>query len=222
LFISKSDLIFFKEKIRLQSTGNPEINFAVYPALPGFKFSRGKLKTSAEGIFSVYNLKLPVKNIKADIKEVRDLEPYLIKGGELPLDDRNPAVNTAVSPGPQYQTNLKPVEGAKYYEVKLPSSTLNGLSDAFLKFDYTGDTGAAYLNGKLIADDFYSGLPMTIGIKRFGNAFRGKKLLFQIVPLTDERKIYFEEGVREPLKGKQAGGLKSVNIIPQYEVFLSQ
>jgi beta-galactosidase len=222
LFISKSDLIFFKEKIRLQSTGSPEINFAVYPALPGFKFSRGKLKTSAEGIFSVYNLKLPVKNIKADIKEVRDLEPYLIKGGELPLDDRNPAVNTAVSPGPQYQTNLNPVEGAKYYEVKLPLSTLNGLSDAFIKVDYTGDTGAAYLNGKLIADDFYSGLPMTIGIKRFGNAFRGKKLLFQIVPLTDERKIYFEDGVREPLKGKQAGGLKSVNIIPQYEVFLSQ
>lgn len=222
LFISKSDLIFFKEKIRLQSTGNPEIDFAVYPALRGFKVSRGKLKTSAEGIFSVYNLKLPVKSIKATIKEVRDIEPYLNKGQDLPLDDRNPAVNTAVSPGPQYQTNLNRVEGAKYYEVKLPSSTLNGLSDAFIKLDYTGDTGAAYLNGKLIADDFYSGLPMTIGLKRFGNALRGKKLLFQIVPLTDERKIYFEEGVREPLKGKQAGGLKSVNIIPQYEVFLHQ
>ena len=222
LFISKSDLIFFKEKIRLQSTGNPEIDFAVYPALRGFKVSRGKLKTSAEGIFSVYNLKLPVKSIKATIKEVRDIEPYLNKGQDLPLDDRNPAVNTAVSPGPQYQTNLNRVEGAKYYEVKLPSSTLNGLSDAFIKLDYTGDTGAAYINGKLIADDFYSGLPMTIGLKRFSNALSGKKLLFQIVPLTDERKIYFEEGVREPLKGKQAGVLKSVNIIPQYEVFLSQ
>ncbi len=222
LFISNNDLIFFNDKIRFQSIGNPEIEFAVYPALPKSRFSAGKIKTSAEGIFSVYHLKLPVKNIKAEVKEITDIKPFLNKGRALPIDDRNPALNIASSPGPQYQTNLKPVEGAKYYEVKLPSSTLNGLSDAFIKLDYTGDTGAAYLNGKLIADDFYSGLPMTIGLKRFGNALRGKKLLFQIVPLIDERKIYFEEGVREPLKGKQAGGLKSVNIIPQYEVFLYQ
>ena len=95
-------------------------------------------------------------------------------------------------------------------------SILKNLGDVFLSIDYFGDTGSMYLDGKLIADDFYSGPEMVIGLKRFGPGIGGKKLLFQIVPLTDERQIYFEEGVREAVKGK-GGGLRGIKLLPQYE-----
>ncbi|MBC8054851.1 MAG: beta-galactosidase [Sphingobacteriaceae bacterium] len=220
LFLSGRDLIFMKDKIRFQSTLNPEVKFSVYPALSSLKFSSGIPAISNDGVFSALSLKLPVKNIQAGVKEVTDLKAYQNSGKKLPEDNRTSEMNV-LSPGPQYQTNLKAVDGSRYFEITIPEDALKGISDAFISLDYTGDTGAAYLNGKLIADDFWSGLPMSIGLKRFSSSLSGKKLLFQIVPLTDERQIYFEAGIREPFKGKDATILKSVNIIPQYEVFVS-
>jgi hypothetical protein len=220
LFLSSRDLIFYKDKIRFQSTGTPEIKFSVYPGLSSLKFSAGESSIAHDGVFSALTIKLPEKILQPVVKEVNNLKTYQNTGKRLPLDDR-PAVFNAASPGPQYQTNLKEVPGSRYYEVFVPGETLSGLSDAFLSFDYTGDTGAAYLNGKLIADDFYSGPSMLLGIKRFSSTIPGKKLLFQVVPLTDERQIYFEDGVRDSLQGKVAAELKSVGIIPQYEVFVS-
>jgi len=220
LLISNQDVIFINDSIRLQSTANPEMKFSVYPALSGIRTNKGSVQFFADGVFSSIRIKLKPKKIKADVKEVRDLTQYLNKEKALPQDNRFASQDSA-SPGPQYQTSLKAVEGSKYYEIKLPSSALKGLPDAFIQLNYEGDTGSAYSDGKLIADDFFSGLPMTIGLKHFGSSLPGKKVLFQVVPLIDERQIYFEDGIREPLKGKKAATLKSVNIIPQYEVIVS-
>lgn len=217
LLISDQEIIFNQETIRLQSTVGPELKFAIYPAVSALKSSSGIIQLTADGVFSAASVKLTQKQVKAQIKEVTNIAPYLNKGQALPEDDRLDPEDPA-SPGPQYQTNLKAVNGSKYYEIKLPQTALKGLSDAFIQLNYTGDTGAAYLDGKLIADDFYSGLPMTIGLKKFASAIPGKKMLFQIVPLTDERQIYFEDGIRDALKGKRVAELSAVRVIPQYEV----
>lgn len=129
--------------------------------------------------------------------------------------------NTPERPGPRYGIQFAPVKSFPVWKVNIPSDVLVGLSDAFIKIDYLGDTGEAYAKGKLIADDFYAGLPMTIGLKRFAKQLAGNSFQFQVVPLTDERAIYFEKGIREPLKGKTIAALKKVEIIPQYEVMIS-
>jgi hypothetical protein len=221
LFISGQDLIFYRDQVRIQSTGNAEMKFSVYPALTRLKFTSGSPEPSTDGVFTSLKIKLPLKNLKADISEIKDVNEYLSIKDSFPEDNRNMEVNTAASPGPQYQTNLKAVAGAKYYEIKMPASSMRDLSDVFIKVDYSGDTGSAYLNGKLVADDFCSGLPMTIGLKRFSSTAPGNKLILQIVPLTNERQIYFEEGIREALQSKGPAQLNSVKIVPQYEVFIS-
>ncbi|MBC7912635.1 MAG: beta-galactosidase [Pyrinomonadaceae bacterium] len=220
LFISSQDLIFYKDQIRIQSTGNAEMKFSVYPALARLKFTSGTASPSSDGVFTSLSIKHPLKTLKPEIKEITDITEYQNTGKALPEDDRSLEVNT-LSPGPQYQTNLKAVAGSKYYEIKMPASIMKDLSDAFFEFNYSGDTGSAYLNGKVVADDFYSGIPMKMGLKRFSGTIPGKKLVFQIVPLKDERQIYFEDGIREPLLGKDIAILNSVKVIPQYEVFIS-
>lgn len=221
LVMSEQNLIFPNGDIRAQSTADPRLELAIYPTPGSIKSDKGAaIKRGTDGIFTTYSVQLPASRSKVAFKEVNHLEKYFNKGEQLPLDDRN-GKNMPASPGPQYQTNLADVSGAQYWEIKLPKSLGKNTSDAFLQIDYTGDTGAAYLNGKLVADDFYSGLPMTLGLKRFGKAVLGKKLLLQIVPLTDERQIYFEGKVREPLKGKAAASLEQVRLLPQYEVTFS-
>jgi len=218
LFISKQDLIFPEGKLRIQSTGDNVMKLEVYPSLDNLSFSgKASVQKANAGVFTSYSITLPEKSLPINFKEVADIAKYQNNGTKLPLDDRN-SKNTPASPGPQYQSNLLPVQDSKYFEITVPKDALKNLSDAFLSINYYGDTGAAYLDGKLIADDFYSGPEMKIGLKRFGQAIAGKKILFQIVPLTDERQIFFERGVREPLKGKTAAGLNSVKLLPQYEV----
>lgn len=43
--------------------------------------------------------------------------------------------------------------------------------------------GAAYPGVQLIADDFYSGLPMSIGFRKLASTLPGEKMLFQMVRL---------------------------------------
>ena len=218
LFLSEQDLSFPEGRLKLNSTGSNEMQFSVFPDVAlGFD-SELKFEKHREGRFNTYTLRLHARKMKVSFQEVKDIRKFLNKGELLPANDLNPKA-TAGSPGPQYQTNLTDVKGARYYQISIPSSAFKGAGDSFLSVDYSGDTGSAYFKGKLIADDFYTGLPMQIGLKRFPQLSSGK-LLLQIVPLTDERQIYFEEGVREPLREKEVAELRSVSISPQYEVLI--
>lgn len=49
---------------------------------------------------------------------------------------------------------------------------LAGLNDVFLKIDYAGDNAQAMLNGRLVADHFYYGVPWEIGLKRFAKQLK--------------------------------------------------
>jgi hypothetical protein len=220
-FISSGELTFPGDGITVQSEENPELQFSAFPALPKAFTASGNPQIKSDGIFTSYLFKTAPSALKATTKEVTDISDYQNKGNLLPSDNRDPAINVPASIGPQYQTNLTPVAGAKYYEITVPQ-TFAKLNEAYLRIRYTGDTGAAYLNGRLVADDFYSGLPMTIALREIFTANKpGGKLLLQIIPLTDERAIYFEDGIREPLAGKPAASLISAEIIPKYELRLS-
>ena len=214
LFISEGELTFPQGGLNVQSDGNPVIKFSVYPDLAKLSAPYQFSKTS-DGIFTSYTCNLPDQKVGVSFKEVSNIAPYKNKGKLLPWDTRDTDVNTSASPGPQYQSNLTEVKGAKYYELTLPAS-IGNLNEAYLKIDYNGDTGAAYLNGKLVADDFYSGLPMIIGLRRFVTG-KPQKMLLQIVPLTAERKIYFEDAVAGQLKNLPVG-VKSVNVVAKYEL----
>ena len=51
-------------------------------------------------------------------------------------------------------------------------------SDLILSIDYIGDTGAAFINGEMVADNFYHGSPWRIGLKRYAEAISERWYLF--------------------------------------------
>jgi beta-galactosidase len=51
--------------------------------------------------------------------------------------------------------------------VSLPSSLLENTNDVLLTVNYTGDTAMAFLDGQLVADEFYKGIPWQIGLRKF-------------------------------------------------------
>ncbi|HEU5079088.1 MAG TPA: beta-galactosidase [Opitutaceae bacterium] len=73
--------------------------------------------------------------------------------------------------------------GSKRYLLDLEDADLNDLNDIFMTVDYVGDTGMAFVDGKLIDDHFYTGRPWEIGLKRFLPLLKGKQIVFVFQPL---------------------------------------
>ena len=70
------------------------------------------------------------------------------------------------APTRQIDLKIEPCGQGKYM-LTLPPGAWVGVNDLFLTIDYEGDAGMAFINGRLVADHFYNGLPWTIGMKRF-------------------------------------------------------
>jgi len=210
LLLSKQELTFAKASVKIQDLGNSNLSVAMYPSLQKLP---GKLayKQSPDGLFNRFYITLPTKNIEVTAKPVRNIDSYLNTGEQLPLDDRN-SKNTEASPGPQYQTNLKPVAGAQYWEISVPATAAKSILD----IDYEGDTGALYQGGKLVNDDFNFGKTMQTQMTQL----KPGKFLLQVVPLTKERQIYFEDAVKRNMK-PEAAALKAVKLVPAYEATIS-
>jgi len=97
-----------------------------------------------------------------------------------------------------YLDNAKPVIEV---EITLPSD----VSNAFLKIKYIGDVAQIYEDGKLIADDFYTGEPWLVGIKLVVSS--SLKLVFSEL---DGSNIYLET------KNKSGLSLESIKLIREY------
>ncbi len=62
---------------------------------------------------------------------------------------------------------------------------LTGLNDLFLKIDYTGDRGLAFINGRLITDHFYHERTWDIGLKAFSDELREHPLILIFHPMLE-------------------------------------
>jgi beta-galactosidase len=92
------------------------------------------------------------------------------------------------------------------------------ISNVFLRIAYTGDVGRLSVNGDLLEDNFYNGLPWMIGLKRFGQTIEGRKLELSILPLRKDAPIFLDMHPRPSFVGNgQIGELESMKLIPQYK-----
>jgi hypothetical protein len=213
LFITAADLLIDKDSVHLQSRGKELVLLSVFPSVNGLAFKTTKNSSAkSNGLFTDYQINFSEKKWKLDWKEdntvVAKLSPKSI--------DTSKAITY-----PLYGPLSHAVPDAKYWQVSIPKDALTGLSNAFLKIDYEGDTQAAYLNGQLIADDFYKGLPMVIALNQFGKTICGNKITLLVTALTDNSKIYFEDGIRDALRGKTVARIKEITLVPQYETMIT-
>jgi hypothetical protein len=81
------------------------------------------------------------------------------------------------------------------YEVQI--SGLQNADEAYLVLDWAADSGRIYLDGKLIADQFYTGQPWEIGLSRFfkanGTWQQDITLTVELDPLLEGAPIYLQD-----------------------------
>jgi len=112
--------------------------------------------------------------------------------------------------------------GTRKASVSLPAELPKGLNDLFLKIDYIGDTGMAFLNGELVADEFYKGIPWEIGLKRFLNKPHDDLGLY-FRPVMKNAPFIVDlppKVVDELSKAPQTLQIEKIQFVPEYKATL--
>lgn len=106
------------------------------------------------------------------------------------------------------------------FQINWPKETFKDVSDLILSIDYIGDTGAAFMNGRMIADNFYNGSPWRIGLKRYAEVSQKYGIYFYLQPLY--KSATYLQDLPENIKLDFSGGdicrLNDIQIIPEYFV----
>ncbi len=79
------------------------------------------------------------------------------------------------------------------WQVEIPRNALDGCNDLFMAIDYVGNSATLYVNGKAVADDFYTGVPWIVGIKRWALSILSTGARLTVTPLEVDDDIYLEK-----------------------------
>lgn len=108
------------------------------------------------------------------------------------------------------------------YKLSFTDELMTGVNDVFLQVDYEGDTAAAFINGRLVADHYNNGTPWLIGLKRFFPEILAHGLVLKFRPLNKGtvKNISSPMASRAVFEGEQLLKLKEIKLIPEYAVRL--
>ncbi len=83
----------------------------------------------------------------------------------------------------EFAASTKEISSRKI-TVALPQAIPQGVNDIWLNVNYTGDTGMDFINGELVADNFYNGIPWQIGLRKFiSSPAKPKEMVFYFRPM---------------------------------------
>lgn len=107
---------------------------------------------------------------------------------------------------------------ARKYHVTFPAGLPADVNDVFLKVDYEGDTGMAFINVRLVADNFNHGPAWLIGLKRFRPALPEQGLTFVFSPWRQGqvRNTSSSLAGRSEFEGQERLAVHSITAIPEY------
>ena len=94
------------------------------------------------------------------------------------------------------------------------------LSDAFLQIHYQGDVARLYQNTTLLDDNFWNGIPWTIGLRELPD-INGTPLDLRILPLPKTYPMFLERSAELNFASGPADKLNNIQIVPQYQLILT-
>ena len=108
--------------------------------------------------------------------------------------------------------------------LSFPAEAMDGVNEVFLKIDYVGDTGMAFVDGRLATDNLYYSRPWWIGLKKYVPEVLEKGMYFYFKPLLPDANYIQDllEGTVPDFSDGPVLEIKSVEAIPEYEVILSK
>lgn len=156
------------------------------------------------------------------------LKPPATTGGPLQAIESNGVVSNyrIKLPVVNFAVKTKPL-GQKKLVVELPQSIPPSVNDVYLTIDYTGDTGMGFLDGELVTDEFYKGIPWQIGLRKFLTpAARPKEMVFYFRPMQRDATYLLDlqpypQNIPDFGKSKSYLKINKVFFSPQYKAHLT-
>jgi len=113
---------------------------------------------------------------------------------------------------------------AMVWRIEIPSVPPKAsVSDVFLDIGYQGDVARLYSGQHLIDDNFWNGLPWTIGVKETIGGWRTAEtdLQLSILPLPKAFPMYIEKARELHFDSTgAANSMMEIRLIPQYQLVL--
>ena len=112
--------------------------------------------------------------------------------------------------------------GIGRYAVDIPSEVLSGHKQVLLRVNYVGDIGHAFVNGRMISDNFANGAPWDIRLDSEADALERHPLTIYITPIKEHVVVDVSSAMAGRME--KASGLKAellaAEILPVDEVCL--
>ncbi len=195
---SQRYLIKFKEKLPAQFTlkkqGSSEIKVLVIDKNMATKVWINKIKSKEHLIFSDALILQNNKSIEF-YQQSNNIIEFKVYPAISSIPDSYLGEVEVISKNDQFFSTFKITLPEKKYEpvinqlsedkfsLALPGEKPEFLNNIFLKIDYQGDNGLAFINGKLIADNLYYGNNWEIGLKKFLELKDNKEMVLYFRPL---------------------------------------
>lgn len=109
--------------------------------------------------------------------------------------------------------------GPTRYTVQIPQNVMEGVKDALLQVEYDGDIGNAFINGRMIHDNFSNGAVWEIGLREFAGELKTQCITLYIVPLKEGVSVNVESAMAARSEEVEhiIAELRDVRIQPVYE-----
>ena len=173
------------DSLKLRTRRMDSIQLRLYPATDHVLVYKGKeIQPQKDGGFSIYSLpaeKLPQISVTSQ------------ENAEVPPSDKDyPFVKADAPP--------------KAWHIRISEIDWNTVSDVLVNFEYIGDMARLYLNGRLVADNFWSRPDWEVGLKRWQKELSepNSELIFVISPWKKGQKVFVQKrpDVTEDLTAK--------------------
>jgi hypothetical protein len=139
-----------------------------------------RIVPARQGAFSIYSLPtdpLPQVNVSSQptTKIPESDQDYPFRSADAPPSVRSPK--------------------DKAWRIKIGDIDWNAVSDVLVRFEYIGDTARLYLNGLLVADNFWSKTDWEVGLKRWQKelAVPDAELVLVISPWKKDQKVFVQK-----------------------------
>jgi len=208
LLVTTEDFYADESEIHLLALARPHFDFTVFPKVDRLEGSEPIETGGAVSSFKVSSSFHPPAIHYRRLRAAAEVPPV---GLGPPLPWR--AKGVAQAP------DDKAFSRAAAWEIDVLRTKAANLKELFLKIDYVGDVARLTKNGRLLDDNFYNGLPWTIGLSRFRSGPSPGQFQLSILPLRKDAPLFLEPRYRPDFgRQRQIGKLLRIQLIPQYEL----
>jgi hypothetical protein len=205
----------------LESDAQNQFRFGVFgsatqPASKDAALQAVSGKESSEpGVFHWYTASVPAVSLDATVSPIRAAAPRAPwKFG--------PSFSWRPNPSPLAPDDHD-FQQAAAWKINVPALPVSPtLSDAFLQIGWQGDVARLDRDGRVVDDQFWNGLPWTVGLREINPASTppgAQSFELQILPLPRQFPMYIEEADKLRFNNNgSADALLGVHLIPQYKL----